>query len=81
MIDRKHPTAAFWITVALVVVLVGYPLSIGPAWWMTCKMGHSKRMNATFDTIYAPVLLANENGPGWLHQAIWWYVTLWLPRR
>ena len=25
--DRKHPSAAFWITVAMVVALVGYPLS------------------------------------------------------
>ncbi len=29
--DRKRPTAGFWITMALVAVLVGYPLSIGPA--------------------------------------------------
>ncbi len=26
MTDRKKPTAGFWITVALVTVLVGYPL-------------------------------------------------------
>ena len=32
--DRKHPTPAFWITVALVAVLVGYPLSFGPACWL-----------------------------------------------
>ncbi len=29
--DRKKPTAGFWISVALVAVLVGYPLSCGPA--------------------------------------------------
>jgi hypothetical protein len=29
--ERKKPCAAFWITVALIAVLVGYPLSIGPA--------------------------------------------------
>jgi len=27
MTDRKKPTAGFWITVALVAVLVGYPLA------------------------------------------------------
>jgi hypothetical protein len=32
MTDRK-PTAGFWITVAFVALLVGYPLSFGPAWW------------------------------------------------
>jgi len=31
--DRK-PSIALWITVALVAVLVGYPLSWGPAFWM-----------------------------------------------
>ncbi len=32
--DRKHPSAGFWLTVALVAVLVGYPLSFGPVWWL-----------------------------------------------
>jgi hypothetical protein len=32
--DRKKPGVAFWATVVAVVVLIGYPLSIGPAcWW------------------------------------------------
>ena len=30
----RQPSAAFWITVALVAVLVGYPLSFGPACWL-----------------------------------------------
>jgi hypothetical protein len=34
MTDRKKPAVAFWATVALVVVLVGYPLSFGPACWL-----------------------------------------------
>lgn len=37
MTDRNHPSAAFWATVALVAVLVGYPLSIGPACWIASK--------------------------------------------
>jgi hypothetical protein len=32
--DHKKPAAGFWITVALVAVLVGYPLSAGPVTWM-----------------------------------------------
>jgi hypothetical protein len=35
--DRKRPTAGFWITVALVAVLVGYPLSFGPLMWLSCR--------------------------------------------
>ena len=34
MTDHKRPGVAFWATVGLVVVLVGYPLSFGPACWM-----------------------------------------------
>jgi len=33
MTNRRHPAAAFWLTVTLVVVLVGYQLSFGPACW------------------------------------------------
>jgi hypothetical protein len=35
MTFRKHPSVAFRITVAFVAVLVGYPLSFGPACWIT----------------------------------------------
>jgi hypothetical protein len=35
MTDRKKPTAGFWVTVALVGVLVAYPLSFGPACWLS----------------------------------------------
>jgi hypothetical protein len=31
MTSPRNPTTGFWITVALVAVLVGYPLSFGPA--------------------------------------------------
>jgi hypothetical protein len=34
--DRKPPGAAFWATVVVVVALVAYPLSFGPAcWWFS----------------------------------------------
>ena len=35
--DRKKPGVAFWATVVVVVILVGYPLSIGPACWVTSR--------------------------------------------
>jgi len=34
MTDRKKPGAAFWATAGLVVALVAYPLSFGPACWL-----------------------------------------------
>jgi len=53
--DRKHPTAAFWITVALVVVLVVYPLSFGPACWLTAK---GVVPVEAIETAYRPVVFA-----------------------
>jgi hypothetical protein len=32
--DRKKPGVAFWATVVVVVVLLAYPLSFGPACWL-----------------------------------------------
>lgn len=33
--DRKKPTTGIWIAVALVAVLVVFPLSMGPYLWLT----------------------------------------------
>ncbi len=35
--DRKKPGMSFWATVAVVVVLLAYPLSFGPACWITSR--------------------------------------------
>jgi hypothetical protein len=50
MTDRKIPGAAFWATVALVVVL-GYPLSFGPACWIT---SHTNVGARAVPAIYRP---------------------------
>ncbi len=42
MNDRKRPSAAVWITVALLVVLVGYPLSFGPVCWIRTRTRESR---------------------------------------
>jgi len=41
--DLKKPGAAFWTTVVVVVVVLAYPLSFGPACWITsrCDVGAS----------------------------------------
>ena len=36
---KKKPSAGFWIAVALVVALVAYPLSFGPACWISERTG------------------------------------------
>jgi hypothetical protein len=36
MTDRKTPSVTFWASVVVVAVLIGYPLSFGPAcWWLS----------------------------------------------
>jgi hypothetical protein len=76
--DRKKPTAGFWITVTLVVVLVGYPLSLGPyvcfIWatdapdWITDPCG----------AFYEPLDRASRRGPPWIRRNFEEYENWWL---
>jgi hypothetical protein len=36
--QNKRPGVAFWATIMMLVLLVGYPLSFGPACWMTSQL-------------------------------------------
>jgi hypothetical protein len=58
--DRKHPSAALGITVALVVVLVGYPLSMGPACWISSRLNAGARA-VTF--AYEPINWIRDRSP------------------
>ena len=84
MTDRKHPSAGFWITVALVVVLVGYPLSTGPVNWLCVylrKSDHTSAAQFIFDVkvpLYAPLRWCRDNGPKPVADAYWWYLGLWV---
>ena len=42
-IDRKAPSAAFWATVVVVVALVAYPLTFGPACWLVSHLHAPQR--------------------------------------
>jgi len=43
MTSPHKPTAALWSTVALVAVLVGYPLSLGPLNWLDLRQDPDAR--------------------------------------
>jgi hypothetical protein len=60
MTNRKHPYPGFWITVALLAVLVGYPVSFGPACWM-CEHGFVTARTAWL--IYRPFTWFRVSGP------------------
>jgi hypothetical protein len=58
MTSPRKPTAGFWITVALIAVLVGYPLSFGPACWITSR---SMTNGDWISRAYAPTIWAWNN--------------------
>jgi len=76
--DRKHPSAAFWATVALVAVLVLYPLSYGPALWIATKSGRRNWVNI-HSGIYSPIGSVLDNSPGWAVELYFRYSTWWDP--
>jgi len=61
--ERKKPTAGFWITVALVAVLVGYPLSFGPWIWCDGVLGPPPRIHSLGKTIFRPLRELRRKGP------------------
>jgi len=77
----KKPGVAFWATVAMVVVLVAYPLSYGPACWL---VGHRLLPNWTMrplEVFYRPIGWLYKYGPTPVRNAVVWYHTPYWPRR
>ena len=60
---RKRLGRRTWITVAAVAVLVGYPLSFGPACWITSRANLSQNL---VNVAYQPILWGFDHGPDWL---------------
>ena len=57
---RKKPGVAFWATAVVVVALVAYPLSFGPACWFTSRVN----LSGKFVTIpYRPIVWLFCNSP------------------
>ena len=67
---------AFWATVALVVVLVGYPLSAGPAVWLSWNVRSSHTV-IPFQTLYEPLFRVVHNCPETIDDLVMGYVHSW----
>jgi hypothetical protein len=88
MAPRKQPSAAFWATVVVVVALVVYPLSFGPAcWWFSIApmgpfppddepRGHWSDYMPHAPQIYWPVGWMAAYAPRPLSRLICWYATV-----
>jgi hypothetical protein len=75
MTSPRKPTAGFWITVALVAVLVGYPLSFGPACWSCSRMPQWQLPRA-----YWPVGWICSTCPDTAWPGISWYAKVGMPK-
>ena len=52
----KKPGVAFWATVVVVVVLVGYPLSLGPVLWVYNAVEQPRWFLNSIVAFYRPML-------------------------
>jgi hypothetical protein len=81
MTSRK-PTAGFWITVALVVVLVGYPLSVGPVTWAWIHLlSYDQKIDSSgiLNNFYAPIDFCTERSSTF-RKAMDGYCSIWFER-
>jgi hypothetical protein len=54
--ERKKPGVAFWVTVELVLVLVAYPLSFGPACWLYGMTSQPRGAGKLLYQLYQPLI-------------------------
>ena len=73
MTALRKPSAGFWITVALVAVLMGYPLSSGLEMWLQNRdLLPDWAITAAWN-IYWPLDWIYANGPEGFNKALRWY--------
>ena len=73
--SRKKPGVAFWATAVVVVLLVAYPLSFGPAVWLTARGLFSE---STVQSFYLPILWSAGQAET-LADGLDWWGTLGVP--
>jgi len=74
--DRKQSGSALLATLIVVFVLIAYPLSIGPAYWVCGCLDHPPPARTLFHLAYGPVLWVYEMSEPPVQQAIVDYCTL-----
>ena len=78
--ERRKPGFSFWVTVTVIVALVAYPLSIGPATWLEAHGIREQIPKVIDDAVfhfYAPLRWVLENSPEPVERAIRWCVSFW----
>ena len=70
MTDRKKPGLAFWATVVVVLALVVYPLSFGPACWTAVRGWLPAPAEHALREFYMPIRRLARHGPRPVSQSI-----------
>ncbi len=78
MTSRKKPGVAFWATV-VVVALIAYPLSWGPAYWVCGKVGGPEWGWQALSCIYSPMHKKARWAPDRVRNALDSYYYWWNP--
>jgi uncharacterized membrane protein YidH (DUF202 family) len=78
IVNRREKWAERTLAAALIVALIGYPLSLGPFVWLR-DHDHLGRDSADFIlySFYAPIVWIYYNGPASIRDAIESYIDLW----
>jgi len=83
MSDRQESSrVAFCSTViltGLVVILVAYPLSYGPACMIEEKLGYPEWLATPIELTYAPLEWTESFAPERIQNLYSWYFRLWVP--
>lgn len=67
---RNKPGVAFWAAVVAAALLVGYPLSLGPACWIS---SYTSVGVSTVSVAYRPMMWLYEISPEPVGGVILWY--------
>lgn len=75
MLARTRPGAPFWATVAT-FALLAYPLSFGPAFWITSQANLTWIGADVVPVVYSPMMSAWDHGPEPVQTVLAWYLAI-----
>jgi hypothetical protein len=70
---KPKPSPDYWITVALAIALIAYPISFGPTCWVSSRTGWGYEL---VPVVYRPMCWLHVFGPNSTRWCIDWYARL-----
>ena len=77
IVNRRERWAKWTAVVLLIVVLAGYPLSIGPVCWLRENM-LPESISSPIMRAYMPLVWIRDNAPAPVRDTYWTYLGLWV---